>query len=204
MKRFALLIALIIAVSFCTFSEAAESKAREAMVAYSGTEAFTRLTAEERQACTGWLVYGGTMSEECRKAVIRLVSDAPDAVTPEQRQALLAEASGTSGNTEAPQRDTARKPSSSPAPLSEDRTPTIKKSDTAGKIVAAGVAALLIGLVLHNNTKRHRNGPVYQAPPPPSAPGGRGRYDRQPLQPMRVPVQGDTRRYQPERRPPRR
>ena len=37
MKRFALLIALIIAVSFCTFSEAAESKAREAMVAYSGT-----------------------------------------------------------------------------------------------------------------------------------------------------------------------
>ena len=117
---------------------------------------------------------------------------------------LLAEASGTSGNTEAPQRETARKPSSSPAPLSEDRTPTIKKSDTAGKIVAAGVAALLIGLVLHNNTKRHRNGPVYQAPPPPSAPGGRGRYDRQPLQPMRVPVQGDTRRYQPERRPPRR
>lgn len=156
----------------------AEVKAEDAMMAYVGSEAFTKLTPEERQACVEWLVNGGTMKEECRNASMKLVTEAPDVVTAEQRQALILAASGKSETAKAPV---------------EDNTPTVKKDDNTGKIIAAGLVGLLAGLVIHNNVRHHKAAPTYHAAPPapgrnfaPNAPNAPGR--RMPPPPSARPV----------------
>ena len=94
MKRM-ILIAVIAVMTIGVSAASADTLARDGMVAYSGTDAFTHLIPEERQACVNWLVHGGQMNELCSSAVMKMVTEAPDAVTPQQRQALIAEASGT-------------------------------------------------------------------------------------------------------------
>lgn len=189
MKKIAILLALFIALTIGACTASANSAARDAMIAYSGTEAFTKLTPEERQACVSWLVNGGTMNRECRRAAMRLVVEEPDSVTPEQRQALLDEAS------EGARVSTARR---TPAPVKND-PPVVKKdeSDPTGTIIAVGIIGLIAGMIIHNNVggSRHREPPAYRpGPPPPHRyPGG---Y-RRPPQPVRVPP-----RSMPPRRPP--
>lgn len=148
-------ITLLIAGTSAAF---ADDEARDAMIAYAGTDTFSKLLPEERQACMMWVAEGGKMSETCRGAVVRLISEDPDAVTPSQRKALLAAASGTVS---------ASKPKT-PAPKPADNTPTIKKSDNSGAIIAAGMIGIIAGMIIHNNWPRHRNSePSYGPPPPP-------------------------------------
>ena len=139
---------LILTSTACAYDEA-----RDAMVTYSGTEAFTRLLPEERQACMYWMYEGGQMSETCRNAVTRLLSEYPDAVTPSQRRALLAAASGNENQT-------------SPQPVNEKENKSVEKDNT-GALVAAGVAAVILGLVIHNNMGSSHSRPSYGPPPPP-------------------------------------
>ena len=168
MKRTIIILA-IFAVMITACSASADTMARDALIAYSGTEAFTKLDANERQACMNWLVRGGTMTADCSNAVMKLVSIAPDAVTPEQRQALIAEASG---NAEASSVKTSAGKS---MPVPETTEPQItKKNDDTGKIVAIGLIGLLAGLVIHNNVKHHKSSsPSYTPEPPRPAPQGR-------------------------------
>ncbi|MBR0256846.1 MAG: hypothetical protein IJQ58_03840 [Synergistaceae bacterium] len=159
MKRTIILFALIITAIMSAYPALADDTARDALVAYSGTEAFTKLTPEQRQACTAWLVSGGIMDKECRKAVIRLIAEAPDAVTPGQREALLREASMENAHVASAQK--------TPAPVQESPSQKIEKDDDTGKIIAAGILGIIAGMVIHNNV-RHRSAPSYQpAPPPP-------------------------------------
>ncbi|MBQ7665572.1 MAG: hypothetical protein IJS42_02530, partial [Synergistaceae bacterium] len=154
MKRIFILLTLTIIISaISSASFAAVDEARDAMIVYSGTEAFTRLLPEERQACMYWVYEGGAMNETCRGAVRILISEAPDAVTNSQRRALLAAASGYSG-----------KPRSKP--IEEKKKPEVQKDNT-GALVAAGVAAVILGLVIHNNIGRSHSRPSYGPPPPP-------------------------------------
>ncbi|MBQ7544800.1 MAG: hypothetical protein IJT02_07655 [Synergistaceae bacterium] len=189
MKKVIVLFALLVVIAAGACSASADTPAREGMIAYSGTEAFTKLTPEERQACTSWLVYGGEMNDDCKKATMKLIAEAPEAVTAEQRKALTAAASGNTVAAKTPE-----------APKQEE-PPVIKKDDTGAKIAAIGLIAIM-GLVIHNNMKRHhRSEPVYQPEPPRSAPGRERvpapRNDRRPPQPPRVPTNQ-------QQRPPRR
>ncbi|MBQ7221640.1 MAG: hypothetical protein IJS28_11750 [Synergistaceae bacterium] len=160
MKRTIIILALLAAITISTYPADADTLARDALIAYSGTEAFTKLEASERQACMEWLVRGGTMTAECSSAVMKLVSQAPDAVTPEQRQALIAEASGRTGTA-----------SAKPAPVPETSEPQIsKKNDDTGKIVAVGLLGVLAGLIIHNNVRHHKSSPSYTPEPPRPAP----------------------------------
>jgi hypothetical protein len=163
MKKVIILLGVLAVLAACPAF--ADTPAREGMIAYSGTEAFTKLAPDERQACTSWLVYGGDMSDACKNAVLKLTSEAPDAVTAEQRQALIAAASGkvTTAKT------------STPAKQEEPKT-EIKKDDNTGKYLAAGVLGVILGMVIHNNVghrSRNNAAPVYQPEPPRPAPGGR-------------------------------
>ena len=158
MRRIILLLtatALIIAGTSCAF---ADDEARDAMIAYSGTESFTRLLPEERQACMYWVSEGGRMSETCRGAVVRLISEDPDAVTPSQRRALLAAASD---------RVRASTSTPAPAPVPAESTTTVKKDDNTGIIIAAGVIGLIAGMVIHNNVSHSSSSSPRHAPPPP-------------------------------------
>ena len=148
-------ITLLIAGASSAF---ADDEARSAMIAYSGTNAFASLLPEERMACMTWVAEGGNMSEACKRAVLRLISEAPDAVTPSQRKALLETASGTVSEA---------KPKA-PAPVSADTQPTItKSSDNTGAIIAAGVIGIIAGMVIHNNWPRHKSSsPSYDPPSP--------------------------------------
>ena len=160
MKKYITVLAVIIIIGVWSCSAFAGSLARDAMVAYSGTEAFERLTPAERQACLSWLVRGGEMDELCRRAVMQLVSEAPNAVLPEQRQALIAEASGSEIVQETP-------PPPPPAP----ETPKIVKKDNTGAIIAAGVVGIIAGMIIHNNVGGSRRddrscGRGYRSYPP--------------------------------------
>ncbi len=160
MRKIILALTVITLLIAGTSAAFADDEARDAMIAYSGTNAFANLLPEERQACMMWVAEGGKMSETCRGAVVRLISEDPDAVTPSQRKALLAAASGTVS--------ASASKSKAPAPVSADNTPTIKKSDNTGAIIAAGVIGIIAGMVIHNNWPRHRNSePSYGPPPPP-------------------------------------
>ena len=185
MKKTIIFMALCVTLIMGASIASADTLARDAMVTYTGTDAFTKLTSLERQACVNWLVHGGTMDERCSKAVMKLVSYAPKAVTDEQRQALIAEASGT--------KETAQ----SPAP--EPEQPQIsKKNDDTGKIVAIGLLGLLAGLIIHNNVKHHSSSPSYHPEPPRPAP----HYDRRPPQNHRPPQRPVARPI--DKRPPHR
>ena len=133
-----LAVGLVIIFSSASFAYD-EEEARDALITYSGTEAFANLLPEERRACMLWVSEGGYMSELCRNAVTRLISEDPNAVSLSQRKALLAAASGRI------------KSSSSKTP------PTvIKESDNTGPILAAGVIGVIAGMVIHNNLPRDR------------------------------------------------
>ncbi|MBQ9390368.1 MAG: hypothetical protein IJR27_06475 [Synergistaceae bacterium] len=151
-------ITLVIACSSASFAYN-EEVARDAMIIYSGTDAFADLLPEERQACMIWVSDGGTMSDTCRSAVTKLISQEPNIVTREQRRELLAAASGR----------TIRPSAKSTAP-SNSGTTVIKKDDNTGTIIAAGIIGVIAGMVIHNNLPRDRDrdcGPRYRYCPPP-------------------------------------
>lgn len=178
-------ITLLIAGTSVAF---ADDEARDAMIAYAGTDTFSKLLPEERQACMMWVAEGGKMSETCRGAVVRMISEDPDAVTPSQRKALLAAASGTVS---------ASKPKA-PAPAPAENTTTIKKSDNTGAIIAVGIIGIIAGMVIHNNWPRHRNSePSYGPPPPPHHQPAPPHRHSQPVvrqNPQRVPPPSHNRR----------
>ena len=151
-KIFIVLTLTVIISAMSSIAFAADyDEARDAMITYSGTETFTKLLPEERQACMYW-VYGGEMNETCRNAITHLLSEDPYAVTSSQRKALLAAASGNEKK-------------SSPQPVQEKEKKSVEKDNT-GALVAAGVAAVILGLVINNNMRsssHSRHGP----PPPP-------------------------------------
>lgn len=155
MKRMLLVITLTTIVIAGTSSAFAADydEARDAMIAYSGTEAFTKLLPEERQACMYWVYEGGEMNETCRGAVRTLIAEAPDAVTNSQRKALLAAASGHTSRSRS-------------QPIEEKKKSEVQKDNTGG-LIAAGVAAVILGLVIHNNIGRSHSRPSYGPPPPP-------------------------------------
>ena len=181
MKRAIIFLAVFTVLVTGVYSASADTLARDAMVTYSGTSAFSRLSPSERQACVEWMVHGGEMSEKCSKAAMKLVSYAPDAVTEEQRQALIAEASGET-YTEAP----------APAPARTENTPQIvKEEDNTGKYIAIGVLGVIAGLIIHNNVgSSRRSEPSYRPAPPRPAPHGHTppHVDRRPPQASRPPV----------------
>ncbi len=161
-----------------------ENEAREAMIAYSGTEAFTKLLPEERRACMLWVSDGGKMSETCRSAVTRLISEEPDAVTPAQRKALLSAAAGI--NVQPSAKTTAKTPT--PPPSNNDTV--IKNDDNTGAIIVAGIVGLIAGMIIHNNWPRHSSRPSYIPAP----------YHHRPYPPDFRP--GPPRRHQPVMRQP--
>lgn len=184
----------------CAF---ADTLARDALVSYTGTEAFTNLMPEERQACVSWLVHGGVMDEQCKGAVMKLVTEAPDAVSAEQRQALIAEASGVGSPGSEPAVKTA-KAKKAPEPVKTEQTTIKKDDDTAGKMVLAGVIGLIAGLVIHNNvghkSSSHSAPPAYRPEPPRPVHGQPPVHNGRPGQPpVRKPVNGNN-----PPRPPRR
>ena len=168
MKKVIMLIALLAVMTAGACSASADTPAREGMITYSGTEAFTKLTPEERQACTSWLVYGGEMNDDCKRATMKLIAEAPEAVTAEQRKALTAEASG---NTVA---------AKTPEPPVQQEPTTIKKDDNTGKYIAVGLLGVLAGLIIHNNVGHHHkaapSAPTYSPEPPRAVP----HYNRRP------------------------
>lgn len=178
MKKYITVLAVLVIVGVWSCTAFADSPARDGMVAYSGTQAFERLTPEERQACVNWLVRGGEMDALCRQAVMRLVSEAPDAVLPEQRQALIAEASGSEIVQETPP----------PPPAPEP--PKVVKKDNTGAIIAAGVVGIIAGMIIHNNVGGSRR----DDPPP--------HPHYRPLPPGHHPHAGPPPRPAPIRRPP--
>ena len=157
MKRAMIFLAVSAILVTGAVSANADSLARDAMVTYSGTTAFARLTSTERQACVNWLVHGGEMSEKCCKAVNKLIAYDPDAVTPEQRQALIREASGYS--------ETASEPEYSPS-RTETPPQIVKQEDNTGKYIAIGVLGLIAGMVIHNNVGHSSSRPSYRPAPP--------------------------------------
>lgn len=161
MKKFALLLvtfSLIIFGAGMAFANVQE--ARDAMIAYVGTEAFTKLNATERQACVEWLSYGGTMKDECKKAVMRLVAIDPDAISQERRQALVSVAAGTESSVVSDVSNT--------TPVNNEKNTTVKKKDDkATAAIVGGLVGLVAGLVISNNHHRHHHStPVYQPQPP--------------------------------------
>ena len=151
MKRAIIILAVLVFLVTGVYTAGAETLARDAMMTYTGTEAFTKLTSMERQACVDWLVYGGEMSEKCSKAVKKLVSYDPDAVTPEQRQALIAEASGYSETV----------PEYTPT-RTETPPQVTKQEDNTGKYIAVGLLGVLAGLIIHNNVGHSSSSPSYE------------------------------------------
>ncbi len=196
MKKFLLALSAVVIFSSISFAYT-EDDARDALIVYSGTEAFTYLTSEERSACMAWVADGGYMNELCRNAVTKLISQDPGAVSPEHRQALLAAASGRIESS--PSYTPSRKPSYTPSP-SRARVPApspqpssggtvIKEKDNTGAIIAAGVVGVIAGMVIHNNLPKDRGHdtvyypvpdrrpPHYRPAPPPHRPP---HYDRGP------------------------
>ena len=193
MRKMITLLAVLVVMTMGVCSAYADTPAREGMIAYSGTEAFTHLTAEEREACTSWLVYGGEMSDACKKATMKLIAEAPDAVTAEQRKALTAAASGNTVDTGG---TTAQKPKE--VPQEKPKAEISKKKDYTGHAIVLGLG-ILAGLIIHNNTKHHRASPPephHFAPQPGPNMMQKHVADRRPTNPPRRPA--------PNYRPPRR
>ena len=180
MKKFAIVFLSVVLIVFGVSVACAAVQAKDALIAYVGTEAFTKLNAGERQACVGWLAEGGAMGAECKKAVMRLIAIAPSAVTVEQRQALIMVASDSVAST----------------PVSSANTPVIveKKDDNVDAAIVGGLFGILAGLVIANNVGHHRHyapAPPAPRPPdfarPPRGPfGGPGRRPK--LSPHHAPV----------------
>lgn len=154
---FVLTVTAMIIISSSSVYANDEEEAYYAMITYSGTNAFANLLPEERQACMYWVSAGGEMDETCKNAVHRLITEEPDAVTASQRRALLAVASGTVS---------ARRSQPSPQPVPEKQPKAIEKDNT-GAIIAAGVAAAVLGLVIHNNMGSSHHHHHHHGPPPP-------------------------------------
>lgn len=178
MKKFLLslsAISLVIIFSSVSFAYT-EDDARDALIVYSGTEAFTYLTSEERSACMAWVADGGYMNELCRNAVTKLISQDPDAVSPEHRKALLAAASGRTESspsyTPSPSRARVPAPSPAPAPQPSSGGTVIREKDNTGAIIAAGIVGVIAGMVIHNNLPKDRGSDRVYYPVP--------RYDRRP------------------------
>ena len=152
MKKFFVLLLSAFLVFVGVSVACAAVQAKDALIAYVGTEAFMKLSAGERQACVEWLAESGTMGPDCKKAVMKLVSLAPGAVTLEQRQALVLAASDSVVS----------------VPGGNSDTPVIveNKDDTTAVIVG-GLVGLLAGLVIANNTRHHHYGPAPHYPRPP-------------------------------------
>ena len=185
MKKFAIAFLALVLLSVGVSAACAAVQAKDALIAYVGTEAFTKLNAGERQACVEWLAKGGTMGPECRKAVMRLIALAPGAVTVEQRQALALAASDSVAS----------------APASNADTPVIvEKKDDTGAVIVGGLFGILAGLVIANNVGHHRHyapAPPAPRPPvfvrPPRGPfGGPGGKPKMPP-PRRTPVNAPRR-----------
>ena len=195
MKKFAIAFLALVLLSVGVSAACAAVQAKDALIAYVGTEAFTKLNAGERQACVEWLAKGGAMGPECRKAVMRLIALAPGAVTVEQRQALVLAASDSVAS----------------VPVSNADTPVIvEKKDDTGAVIVGGLFGILAGLVIANNVGHHRHYapvPPQPRPPhfvrPPRGPfGGPGGNPKLPP-PRRTPVNA-PRRPPNGGRPPRR
>lgn len=153
MKKILLTISILTAITLLASTAFADDTARDAMIAYSGTDTFASLTPEERRACMFWIAEGGQMNEVCRGAATRLIADEPDAVTPQQRRALFAATMGKVPK----KKDT--------QPVRQNKT--IQKDDNSGAIIAAGVIGLVAGMIIHNNLPRHRSRSYRPAPPRP-------------------------------------
>lgn len=165
MKKFLLALSavgLVIIFSSVSFAYS-EDEARDALITYSGTDAFADLLPEERRACMLWVSEGGYMNDRCRNAVTKLISEAPDVVSPSQRRALLAAASGRTVS------------SSGTTPTSNGKV-VVKESDNTGSIIAAGIVGVIAGMIIHNNLPRDRDDRVYYPAPPP-------RYHHRPAPP---------------------
>lgn len=140
MKKFYVLFLSVFLVFAGVNAACAAVLAKDALIAYVGTEAFTRLNAGERQACVQWLAKGGAMDSDCKRAAMKLISLAPGAVSPEQRQALISAASDPVVS----------------APGGYADTPMIaEKNDDTAAIIVGGLVGLVAGLVIANNTGRH-------------------------------------------------
>lgn len=160
-KVFVLFLALTL-TALGANAACAAVQARDALIAYTGTDAFTKLTTSERRYCLEWLVEGGTMRTECKRAIVRLIAIAPSAISEEQRQALISAVS------DAPAAST----------VSNASTPVIvEKNDEAAAAIVGGLVGLVAGLVIGNNSGRHHYAPAPYRPPPPGidhGPPGRG------------------------------
>ena len=203
MKKIFLILSVIAVITIGTSTAFADDAAKDAMIAYSGTETFAKLSPEERRACMFWIAEGGQMSELCRGAATRLIAEEPDAVTPRERRALFAATMGKVSSSTAPKRR-----NNSPAREPE----TIRKDDNTGPIIAAGILGIVAGMVIHNNLPRHRHRSYRPAPPrpprhprpphhpcPPRAP----RFHGHPSRPAPIPVR-HTPRFDIDKTPPRR
>ena len=195
MKKLVVAFLSLVLLSIGVSAACAAVQAKDALIAYVGTEAFTKLNAGERQACVEWLAEGGAMGPVCREAVMRLIALAPGAVTVEQRQALVLAASDSVAS----------------APVSNADTPVIvEKKDDTGAVIVGGLFGILAGLVIANNVGHHRHyapAPPAARPPefarPPRGPfGGPGGNPKLPP-PRRTPVNA-PRRPPNGGRPPRR
>lgn len=150
MRKFFLALtvtALVVIGSSMAFAYS-EEEARDALITYSGTAAFSDLLPEERRACMTWVSEGGYMNELCRSAVTRLISEDPNAVTPSQRKALLAAASGRT----------------TPAPTNSGETVVVRESDNTGSMIAAGIVGIIAGMIIHNNLPGDRDTVYYPVP----------------------------------------
>lgn len=163
MRKLVVLSLALALVSLGVGAAFANVQARDALVVYTGTDAFTKLTTSERRYCLEWLVEGGPMRLECKRAVVRLLAIAPGAITEEQRQALTLAVSDVP-----------------PPPPPPANAPVIsERNDEAAAAVFGGLVGLVAGLVIANNSGRHHYAP---GPPPPRAiqgpprrgPGGPG------------------------------
>ena len=179
MKKFAIALLSIVFIAVGVSVACAAVQAKDVLIAYVGNEAFTKLSAGERQACVEWLAEGGVMGPECKKAVMKLIALAPGAVTVEQRQVLALAASDSVAS----------------SPVSNADTPVIvEKKDDTGAVIVGGLFGILAGLVIANNVGHHRH--YAPAPPHPRPPefrrgphvpfGGLGGKPK--LPPRRTPV----------------
>ena len=189
MKKFAIAFLSLVLFSFGVSVACAAVLAKDALIAYVGTEAFTKLPSGERQACVEWLAEGGAMGPECKKAVMRLIALAPGAVTVEQRQALVLAASDSVAS----------------VPVSNaDTSVIVEKKDDTGAVIVGGLLGILAGLVIANNVGHHRHyAPAPPQPRPPhfvhpprgpfGGPGGKPKlpsYRRTPVNAPRRPPNG--------------
>ena len=74
MKKLVVVFLSLVLLSVGVSAACAVVQAKDALIAYVGTEAFTKLNAGERQACVEWLAEGGAMGPECKKAVMSLIA----------------------------------------------------------------------------------------------------------------------------------